>query len=310
MLEPLFHQQPKHPGLAHYIIHTYDYPELAPLGLNAARAYAKIAPSVPHALHMPSHIFIRLGLWEEAARSNEASAKAGREYEVKTKMPAGEAWDQRLHALDYLEYAYLQLGQIDKAKLVLDDISALRSAHPNNITASYARSAVPARFFLEQGKWNDAANLSVVTDSPESQAITHWARAVGAARSGKIAEAKQDLETLKTLRDKLQQSPGPYPWHQIVEVQRLQAAAWIAHATGNNDEALAQMRAAADLEAQTDKHPATPGAVLPAREQLADLLMETGRPADAVKEYEAALRETPKRRHSMEVLESRRVATN
>jgi tetratricopeptide (TPR) repeat protein len=279
-----------------------------PQGLNAARAYAKIAPSVPHALHMPSHIFVRLGLWEEAARSNEASAKAARDYEISTKLPPGTAWDQRLHALDYLEYAYLQLGQFDKARQVLDDVMAVKEARGSNATASFARATIPARYWLEQANWTEAAKLPVVTQAPESQAITYWARAVGAARSGNIAQAKEDLAALTALRDKMRQTPGPYPWDDVIEVQRLQAAAWIARAEGNNDSALAQMRAAAELEDKTDKHPVTPGAVLPGREQLADLLMDLGKRTEATKEYEATLKDTPKRRRAMEALESQRVA--
>jgi tetratricopeptide (TPR) repeat protein len=309
LLEPLFKKYPKHPGLAHYIIHSYDYTALAPLGLNAARAYAKIAPSVPHALHMPSHIFIRLGLWEEAARSNEASAQAARNYEAKTNMGDGVAWDQRLHALDYLEYAYLQMGQLDKAKQVLDEVAAVKSSKPNNTTAAYAQGAIPARYLLEQQKWAEAAKLAVDTDLPESQAITYWARAVGAARSGDVAAAKESLAALESLRDKMKQSPGPYPWHTVAEVQVMQAAAWIANAEGKHDEAIRQMRAAADLEDNTAKHPVTPGAVLPGREQLADLLLAVGKPAEAAKEYEATLRDAPKRRHSVKALERQQIAT-
>jgi tetratricopeptide (TPR) repeat protein len=308
ILEPLFLQQPQHPGLAHYIIHSYDYSALAPRGLEAARAYAKIAPSVPHALHMPSHIFIRLGLWEEAARSNEASAKAGREYEVQTKMPAGTAWDQHLHALDYLEYAYLQMGQYDKARQVLEDVATVRTAQPDNTTAGYARAAIPARYWLEQANWKEAAKLAVITGSPETQTITLWARSLGAARSGNLSQAKADLATIETLRDKLRQSTDPYPWHYVVEVQRLQAAAWIAHAEGRNDEAIAMMHEAAELEDKTDKSPVTPGSVLPGHELLADLLMDMGRTADATKEYEATLRDAPNRRRSLEALDRQRAA--
>ena len=310
ILETIYRRQPQHPGLAHYIIHCYDYAELASQGLSAARSYAKIAPSVPHALHMPSHIFIRLGLWDEAVKSNQASANAARQYEAKSKFENGTAWDQRLHALDYLEYAYLQMGQLDQAKQVLDEVGAVKTSKPNNTTASYARAAVPARYLLEQQKWADAAKLPLTTDSPESQAITYWARAIGAAHNGDVAGAQESLTQLQVLRDKLQQTPGPYPWHTMVEIQRLQAAGWIAHAQGKNDEALEQLRAAAELEDKTDKHPVTPGAVLPGREQLADLLMALGKTEEAKKEYEAAVRESPKRRHSMEALQQRQLAKN
>jgi tetratricopeptide (TPR) repeat protein len=302
LLEPLFKKHPKHPGLAHYIIHSYDYTALAPLGLNAARAYAKIAPSVPHALHMPSHIFIRLGLWDEAAKSNEASAQAARNYEAKTQMGDGVAWDQRLHALDYLEYAYLQTGQLQKAKQVLDEVARVQTAKPNNTTAEYARAAVPARYLLEQQKWAEAAKLQVTTQAPEAQAITYWARAIGAARSGDVVNANECFSALENLLAKLEASPGPYPWHSIVAIQRLQAAGWIDYAAGKHDEALQHLRDAADLEDKTDKHPVTPGAVLPGREQLADMLMALGRTAEAAKEYEATLRDAPKRRRSMEAL--------
>jgi hypothetical protein len=310
ILETIFRQQPQHPGLAHYIIHCYDYTELASQGLSAARSYAKIAPSVPHALHMPSHIFIRLGLWDEAVKSDTASANAARQYEKKSKFEDGTAWDQRLHALDYLEYAHLQMGQFNQAKQVLDEAAAVKTAKPNNTTASYARAAIPARYLLEQQKWAEAAKLPVITDSPESQAITYWARAIGAARTGDIANANESFAAIERLLAQLESSPDPYPWHQIVAIQRLQAAGWIDYAAGKHDEALGHLREAADLEEKTEKHPVTPGAILPGREQLADMLMALGKSEEAKKEYEAALRESPKRRHLLEALQKQQLAKN
>ncbi|HVP44171.1 MAG TPA: hypothetical protein VMS96_12120 [Terriglobales bacterium] len=300
ILEKVFAEQPKHPGVAHYIIHSYDNPVLAERALNAARSYAQIAPAVPHAQHMPSHIFIRLGLWQEAIASNRASAAAARDYEIKTHMEG--AWDQRLHAMDYMTYAYLQSGQEGDARRVMEEAAALTPATPGALVAAYALAAIPARFAVERRQWKDAAALTPRPNTlPAAEAITWWARALGSARLGDVAAAQKDVAQLQLLKSKLEASsdPGAKYWTGQVEVQRLSAAAWLAHAQGQDDEALRLMRSAADMEDATEKHPVTPGPVQPARELLADLLLETKQPALALAEYQTALKSAPNRFHSV-----------
>ena len=299
ILEKIFAEQPDHPGLAHYIIHSYDYPPLAERALPAARRYAKIAPSVPHAQHMPSHIFIRLGLWQEAIASNLASANAARDYENKSHMEA--AWDQRLHAMDYLVYAYLQTGQDDEARRLAEEAAAIKQAKPPGLIADYALAAIPARTAVERQDWAGAANLSPrLNGSPAAQAITWWARALGSAHQGDVAGAQQDIAQLQALKSKLDASPdaGAKYWAGQAEIQRRAAAAWLAHAQQHDEEALQLMRSAVEMEDATEKHAVTPGPVLPAHELLADLLMEMKRPALALTEYQASLKSAPKRRHA------------
>ncbi|HSA94318.1 MAG TPA: hypothetical protein VLE48_14995 [Terriglobales bacterium] len=293
ILEPLFRAQPDHPGLAHYVIHTYDFPVLAEQGLDAARRYARIAPAVPHALHMPSHIFIRLGLWDDAIRSNRASAEAARAY-ARNRGWEG-AWDQQLHAMDYLAYAYLQKGEQAEAEHVLEELRSIKTGMPMSATAHYAFAAIPARLAIESRHWNQAMALQPRPDaSPWAVAMVHWARAVAAARSGNMDASREDLAKLTELRDQLRQSKTPF-WTDQTEVLHLSAAAWAAHAQGNGQEAERLMRASADLEDSTDKHPVTPGAITPAREMLGDLLMELKRPKEALVEYEASLKSAPQR---------------
>jgi tetratricopeptide (TPR) repeat protein len=294
--------EPDHPGVAHYIIHGYDYPQLANLALPAARSYAKIAPGSAHALHMPSHIFTRLGLWEESIGSNlnsEASAKA---YAAKNRV-AG-AWDQQLHAMDYLVYAYLQGAQDRKAWGVLEELKRMNKFEPETFAAAYAVSAIPARYALERRRWDEAAKLELVpsvwADFPWqrfrwAEAQVHFARAVGAARSGDAASARIDLEKLTALRQGLPNIRGAYDWGTQVEIQVQAATAWLAYAEGKKDEATRMMQVAADLEDATDKHPVTPGVIIPAREQLGDLLLETGQPRQALLEFEATIRIMPNR---------------
>lgn len=300
ILEKVFAEQPNHPGVAHYIIHSYDNPVLAEHALNAARSYAKIAPSVPHAQHMPSHIFIRLGLWDEAIASNLASASAARDYEIKSHMDT--AWDQRLHALDYLAYAYLQTGREGEARRVMEEAASVKAAKSANFVAGYSLAAIPARFAIERQHWAEAASLNVRQDSaPAAQAITRWARALGAARRGDVAAAQQEVASLESLKAKLEASPdaGAKYWAGQVEVQRRAAAAWVAHARGQDEEALQLMRSSVEMEEATEKSPVTPGPVLPARELLADLLLETKQPALALAEYETSLKSAPNRFHAI-----------
>jgi tetratricopeptide (TPR) repeat protein len=300
ILNDVLPKQPDHPGVAHYLIHSFDYPALAELALPAARSYAKIAESSPHALHMPSHIFVRLGLWDDAIRSNEDSAAAARAHEAKNG-PGTGAKDE-LHALDYLAYAFLQEGRDEKAKAVVDRMRAVEKTPDQTFQAAYAVAAVPARYTLERGAWAEAAALEVAPTwiawdkFPYAEALIHHARAVGAARTGNVARAKEAEARLAALREAAVAAKIAY-WPDQVEIQRREAAAWVAFAEGRKDEAATLMQSAVDLEAATDKHPVTPGPVLPAREQYGDLLMEMGRPADALAQYEASLQEAPNRLH-------------
>jgi tetratricopeptide (TPR) repeat protein len=301
ILNGLLDKEPQHPGVAHYLIHSFDYPALASLALPAARSYAKIAPSSPHALHMPSHIFTRLGLWQESIESNLASADAARRRVARVK-PGAASFDA-LHALDYLEYAYLQIGDEAKARRVVDEAATAKTFDEPSFAAGYALAAIPARLALERRRWEEAARLEEPkVDLPWDRfiyapAISSFAQALGAARSGQPDRARAALSRLAEVRDRLVKTPipGPYDWAGEIEAMRLAASAWIAWADGKKEEALSQARAAADLEDRTGKHPVTPGSVLPARELLADMLREAGKPADALVEYEASLRETPNR---------------
>lgn len=290
--------QPQHPGVTHYLIHSFDYPQLAPLALNAARTYASIAPSSPHALHMPSHIFTRLGLWQESIQSNLASAEAARKH-VAITHPGAAAFDQ-LHAIDYLVYAYLQGAEDQKAKQIVDQANAFSRVDAEIFSAAYAFAAAPARYAVERRQWSEAARLELhPANFPWerfrfAEAITYFARALGSARSGDTVNAGKSVERLATLQKALVDAKDNY-WAGQVEIQRRAAAAWLAHAEGKNDEAVALMRSAVDLEAATEKHPVTPGPIIPARELLGDLLMELNHPAEALREYEASLRDSPNR---------------
>jgi hypothetical protein len=293
--------EPEHPGIAHYMIHSFDYPELAALALPAARAYAKIAPSAPHALHMPSHIFTRLGMWKESIDSNLASARTAQEWVAKTH--AGATAFDGLHATDYLEYAYLQTGQDAKARELVDGVAKVTSFDVPQFAAGYALAAVPARNALERRDWKEAAALTPQPTTfpwakyPYAKAIVYFARGVGAARTGDLVSARQAVATLAEIEASLKGQKG-FDWATQVEVQRRAAAGWLARAEKKDAEALALLRSAADLEDSTDKHPVTPGSILPAREQLADLLSELDQPAMALAEYQASLRSAPARLNS------------
>ena len=266
ILEPIFAKQPNHPGVAHYIIHCYDNPVLAEKGLGAARKYATIAPASAHANHMPSHLFTRVGSWDESIHSNLRSAELARDAEATSSN--GEARDQRLHAMDYLEYAYLQRGRVSDARSVLDQMNALPPLAGLTLTGDYALAAIPARYDVELGKWEDAARLQPVAGSvPWAQAITWMAVGLGAARSNDLTRASEAERNLARLRDAAQ-SKSLY-WSNQIEVQRREVAAWIAQASGKPDDALAGMGTAVELEESMDKDAVTPGAVVPARELLA-----------------------------------------
>jgi len=290
--------EPQHPGVTHYIIHSFDYPALATLALAAARSYAKIAPSSPHALHMPSHIFTRLGLWQESIESNIASAAAAKNHLAKTH-PGVLAFDQ-LHAMDYLAYAYLQTAQDDKAKEMVDTLYRMNKVDANVFQAAYAFAAIPARYALERRQWSEAAALKVhPTDFPwnkfaYAEAMIYFARSLGASRSGDPAAASKDIARLTAIQKSLSEAKESY-WATQVEIQSRAAAAWLAHAEGKNEEASKLMRSAADLEDTTEKHPVTPGAIVPAREMLGELLLELREPQQALKEFEASLLVSPNR---------------
>ena len=298
ILNKVLAAEPQHPGVAHYLIHSFDYPALAPLALAAARSYAKIAPSSPHALHMPSHIFTRLGLWQESIESNIASAAAAKAHVDRTH-PGAASFDQ-LHAMDYLAYAYLQTAQDGKAKEMVDALYRMNKVDANVFQAAYAFAAIPARYALERRQWSEAAGLKVhPTDFPwnkfpYAEAMIYFARSVGASRSGDIAAASKDLERLSSIQKSLAEAKENY-WAIQVEIQRRAAAAWLAHAEGKPEEALKLMNSAADLEDTTEKHPVTPGAIVPARELLGELLLELRQPRQALKEFEASLQVSPNR---------------
>ena len=286
ILEKIWDRQPDHPGISHYLIHLYDTPALAEKGLTAARRYAKVAPDAPHALHMPSHIFTRVGYWQESIDSNAHSARvAGADH---------EGTDQ-LHAMDYEVYAYLQLGQDARAKAVIDDMMTVKGFSETFSAGPYALAASPARYVVEHGDWRGAAALEVrPTEHPYVAAITWFARALGAARSGDTALAEMAIAQLVTLRDVLREKKDAY-WAEQVDIQAEVAGAWLLLATGRKDEALAKMSAAADAEDKTEKHPVTPGALAPARELYGAMLLEQGKAADALAAFEATLRKEPNR---------------
>lgn len=299
ILNRILPEQPEHPGIAHYLIHSYDSPPLAILALPAARAYAKIAPASPHALHMPSHIFTRLGLWDEAIQSNLASAAAAKSQMPKT-LPATISQDQ-LHAMDYLSYAYLQTSEDEKAKRIVDEAASAAAVDQPVFQAAYAFAAIPARYALERRRWSAAAGLQLQPvwfpwiQFSYAAAIIHFARALGAAHVGDIAQVRAEIAELAQTEQTVRKNQHNYDWASQVEVQRLAAVAWLNHAEGNQAAALRSMQAAADLEDTTDKHPVTPGPVLPARELLGELLLELDQPARALPEFEAVLRSFPNR---------------
>ncbi len=286
ILEQIAKRQPRHPGVAHYLIHLYDAPAIAEKGLDAARRYSKIAPAAAHAQHMPSHIFTRVGYWKESIASNVESARiAG----------ADKEGHDQLHAMDYLVYAYLQLGQDKKASAVIDEMNMVTGFTETFIPGPYALAASPARYAVERGDWKAAAELQV-RPSPLAhvQAITHFVRALGAARSDDPAAAKADIAKLAELREKLRQAKDAY-WSEQVDIQWQIATAWVLYAEGKHDDALKAMSAAADAEDKTEKHPVTPGVPKPARELYGVMLLESGMAKEALAAFEATLKKEPNR---------------
>lgn len=298
ILEPLLNKYPKHPGVAHYLIHTYDYAELAEKGLPAARAYARIAPSAPHALHMPSHIFSRVGLWPEMVESNRASYLAAKSELKEATLDIG-TYDA-LHAMDYLVFGHLQQAQDKSAKKLLDEVAAIRKVNVENFVAAYAFAAIPARFALERGDWKQAAALQLSpadlawSKFPQAEAILIFARGLGAARLGDVAAARKDMEHLQILKQAMTTAKMDY-WAGQTDFQITTINAWIALAEKRDDQAVLLMRAAADAEDASDKHPVTPGNVSPSRELLGEMLMMLDLPAQAFTEFERSLKRDPNR---------------
>jgi tetratricopeptide (TPR) repeat protein len=286
ILEPIFKRQPRHPGVAHYLIHLYDYPPIAEKGLDAARRYADIAPAAPHAQHMPSHIFTRVGYWKESVASNAASARSAKD---------GKEWHDQLHAMDYQVYAYLQLAQDKEALAVVDEMIALTGYNPNIRTGPYAVAASRARYMIERSDWNGAAGLQVQAGPfPYVDAITHFARALGAAHTGNLDAARTDIAKLAELREKLRQAKDSY-WAEQVDIQGQVATAWLLYAENKPEEALASMKAAADAEDRTEKSVVTPGPLAPARELYGAMLLNRGIAKDALSAFEATLSKEPNR---------------
>jgi hypothetical protein len=299
ILDKLFAQYPNHPGLAHYIIHTYDVPALAGRAAEAARRYGEIAPSTPHALHMPSHTFTRLGDWQASIEANISSAASARN--------AGQPTDE-LHAMDYLMYAYLQTARDEAARRLVESSAAVfakvdpavvinGAAGPG--AAYFARAAIPARYCLERLAWADAAKLEVhPSPSAQADAMTYFARGLGAAHTKDLDGARTAIESLAKLRDKLTAAKDGY-WANQVEIERMEVVAWLAFAEGKTDDALTSLHTAAEMEDKTEKNVVTPGPLAPARELLGELLLETKRPAEALKEFEATLVKEPNRFRSL-----------
>jgi Tfp pilus assembly protein PilF len=286
ILEPIFKRQPRHPGVAHYLIHLYDTPALAEKGIDAARRYSEIAPAAPHAQHMPSHIFTRVGYWKDAIASNIAASRSAK---------ANKEFHDQLHASDYLVYAYLQQGQDAKARVVIDEMNAITGFTETNFVGPYALAASPARDAIERSDWKGAAGLQVrPAQFAHVQAMTHFARALGAARTGNPEAAKADIAKLAELREKLREAKDTY-WTEQVDIQWQVTTAWVLHAEGKFGDALKAMGAAADAEDKTEKATVTPGVPMPARELYGVMLLDRDMAKEALAAFEATLKKEPNR---------------
>jgi tetratricopeptide (TPR) repeat protein len=298
ILEKLWTKNPRHPGVAHYLIHSYDYPSLAERGLAAARSYGSIAPWVPHALHMPSHIFTRLGMWEESIAANRSSADASRAYAAMRHRDATEA--EELHALDYMAYSYLQEGQDARAKEIVDFAATVRKTNPElEFSGAYALAAIPSRYALERNAWSEAAALRVPelphwSSFPFMEALIEYAHALGRAHTGDLEGARKAMDRMRQLRDATSDPKFDYFKRQL-DQQMQAASAWVAYGENKKEDAVTMLRRAADAEDILGKHPVSPGALVPAREQLGDLLLKLDRPKEAQQEFEAALKIYPGR---------------
>jgi len=302
ILNSVYKNEPDHPGIIHYIIHTYDYPGFAQLALPAARKYASIAPASAHAQHMPSHIFTRLGLWDEAIHSDMASTESAKCYAESAGIKGH--WDEELHGMDYLVYAYLQKGDMKMAREQLDYLKTIQEVYPANFKVAYSFASIPSRFVLENKMWKDAAALKISQANfswekfPWQKAIIHFTRCLGAVHTGQIDLAKAEWTELNALHDKLVKQKQTYQANQV-DIQLKAANAWILMMQGKNKEALESMNLSADMEDKTEKHPVTPGEVLPARELLADMLTQMNKPSQALEMYETCLKTRPNRRNSI-----------
>src|SRR5215469_8272764 len=298
MLEKLWKQNANHPGVVHYLIHAYDYPQFAQRGLMAAQAYDDIAPWVPHALHMPSHIFTRLGMWDESIAANQASADASRAYQAMRHRDATEA--EELHALDYMAYSYLQEAQDTEAKKIVDGVAKVRKTNPElEFSAAYALAAIPTRYAFERNDWAAAANLAIPnvphwSSFPFMEALIEYGHALGRAHTGDLDGARKAIARMQQLRDATKDPKFDY-FKSHLDLQMQAASAWVAAAEGKKDEAIDMLQRAADSEGILGKHPVSPGAFVPIREQLGTLLLEMGQPKEAQREFEAALKIYPGR---------------
>lgn len=299
ILESILASQPEHPGVAHYIIHSYDYPALAGRAAAAARRYAEIAPSAAHALHMPSHTFTRVGMWDESIRTNLRSMDVAKR---------DRSWAEVLHAADYAVYAYLQVRNDSAARTILGELSEVAAQFdPNAVTGAapgsaglFALAAIPARYALERDAWREAAQLQPKTTAfPYTEALTYFARALGAAHTGNAARIRESIDSLGAFSERLAASGEQY-WAEQVAIQKLGAQAWLGHAEGQTDDALKLMREAADREDATEKSAVTPGPLAPARELLGDMLLMLNRPTEALAEYRKALEREPNRYRTLE----------
>ena len=293
ILEPIDRKYPDHPGVTHYLIHSYDFPPLAKRGVPAANKYAKIAPSAPHAQHMPSHIYSMVGMWDASVASNQRAIQVSNDYAARTNLDGTLAGVP--HGYDFMTYAYLQLGQDAKARALIDEAAAIKKIVGPRLAGSTGQAAVQARYMLERQDWKGAAQLPPFrTEFPVAEAITHFARAMGAARSGDATAAQAEVDTLKGLRANLEKANFGY-WAGQVEIQILAAQAWQALGQGNKADALKFMRAAADLEDASEKHVAMENRLYPMRELLGDMLLQQGEAVAALQEYETSMKAAPER---------------
>jgi tetratricopeptide (TPR) repeat protein len=298
IFEKLWKQNPSHPGVVHYLIHCYDYPAFAQRGLAAAQSYGSLAPWVPHALHMPSHIFTRLGMWEEAIGANRAAADAARAYATARHRDATEA--EELHALDYMAYSFLQEARDDKAKEIVDFVATVRKTNPElEFSAAYALAAIPTRYAFERDDWAGAAALAVPnlphwSSFPFMEALIEYGHALGRAHTGDLDGARKAITRMQQLREATKDPKFDY-FKNHLDVQMQAASAWVAFGEGKKEDAVTMLRRAADAEDRLGKHPVSPGAFVPIREQLGELLLEMKRPKEAQAEFEAALKIYPGR---------------
>lgn len=298
ILTALYPEGARHPGVVHYIIHTYDYPELAELALPAARKYASIAPSSAHAQHMPSHIFTRLGLWDECIQSNMVSASSAKCYAENAGITGH--WDEELHGMDYMMYGYLQKGDNESANELYDYLKSIKEVYPLSFKAAYAFAAIPSRYYVENKLWKEAASLKIHPTNfpwenfPWQRSIFHFARLLGFVHVDHLDSAKSELTSLKNLYDILVNENDSYKANQVmIEIEA--GTAWIMFKEGNKSDAIRFMTSAADREERTEKHPVTPGTVIPARELLGDMLIQMNNPKEAIVAYETDLKNQPNR---------------